>query len=316
MIGIARPASRSPTCTCVAIVWSRRAGHWSCSTSSEYRWLGAIFASRQSLSGCVPAPASTMPCGSAVRCSSLIVMARSALASATVPQIPVTTSTVDCISSWRIFGCSPLSCRPRRPDSTTPASCRSSRVWASMSCTSHSMPSVGPDEGVQAIATTSLRVSASKLEKCQKTGHLSYDFPPPEIEPSLRHVRRLVDAPHRAHRVADLAEGGAGPQRVPDGRQDVVRAVRDRLDRVEVLGHGPLVAVFAQARQPVRLGLLDPRIDAQRLIRLLVIGGELVHPDDHPGALVGLLRHLVGGTLDLGLLEALLDGGQRAAHLV
>src|SRR5271165_2014186 len=204
-----------------------------------------------------------MPSGSAERCNSFIVTARSALASATVPQMPVTTSTVDCISSWRIFGCSPLSCKPRRPASTTPASCRSSRVCASMSCTSHSMPSVGPDEGVQAIATTNLRV-ASELGKCQKTGRLSYDFPPPGIEPSLRHVRRLVDAPHRAHRVADLAEGGTGAERVPDGRQGVVRAFRDRPDRVEVLGHGPLVAVFPQARQPVRLGLLDPRIDAQQ----------------------------------------------------
>ncbi len=144
MMGIARVSSRNPTCTWVAQVCSLRAGHWICSTSSAYRWLGAIFASRQSLTACVPEAASTIPCGAAVCCKSLMDRARSALASLTVPQIPVTTSIVDCISSYRICGCSPFSARPGRPASTIPASCRSIRVCASISWTSHSTPSVVP----------------------------------------------------------------------------------------------------------------------------------------------------------------------------
>ena len=81
------------------MVCSLRHGHWISWTSSAYRWLGAIFPSRQWLIGCAPELAITMPCGSAARCRSLSDSARSALASATVPQMPVTTSTVDCISS-------------------------------------------------------------------------------------------------------------------------------------------------------------------------------------------------------------------------
>src|SRR5579875_3075115 len=188
------------------------------------------------------------------------------------------------------------------------------RVRASMSCTSHSTPSVGPGEGLQPIVMTTSRWRELRKER----GGATNDFPLPGIEPypdrhyppycpvpaGLRKVRRLVDSPDLAQRVTDLAEGGPGAERVPDGRQDVVLAFRGRLERADPLADGQLVAVPPELPQPLRLRLLDPGIDAQRLVRLLLVPGELVHPDDDPRAVVGLLRHLVGGALDLGLLEA------------
>src|SRR5215467_10866483 len=130
----------------------------------------------------------------------------------------------------------------------------------------------------------------------------------PGYRPCLRYVRRTVDAPHLAQPVAHLAQGGTGAERLLDGRQDVADAIGRRLEGAEVLVHDLLVAVLPELPEPSRLGLLDPGIDAKRLVRLLDVRGEPVHPDDHPSPVVGLLCYLVGGTLDLGLLEAPLDG--------
>ena len=61
---------------------------------------------------------------------------------------------------------------------------------------------------------------------------------------------------------------------------------------------------------------LDLRVDAQRLVGLFLVGWVLVDPDDGAVAVVDLLGDPVGGGLDLVLLEALLDRGDRAAPVL
>src|SRR5260370_10105412 len=252
-----------------------------------------MVASRQSLTGWVPAHASRIPCSDAARWRSLIVWARASLASDTVREMPVTTSRVDCISSWRICGCSPVSPATGSSASSLPASCRSIRVSESMSCTSHSTPSVAPREGFHSIAMTDLR--ARFLKSSQFAG--------------------LVLAPYLTQRVADLSQGGFRAQRVPERVKHVFRAFRGFLERADSAAERGLVPLFLEPGQLCGLSGLDGRVAAQRLIRFLAVNGESVHPHHHPPPVVDLPRDVIGSVLDLRLLEAALDGGRRPAQV-
>src|SRR5581483_1558884 len=123
----------------------RRAGHCMSSTSRWYRSLGAISCVAQSENGWVPAQASASPSPSATGATSASVASRSARASATVGQIPVTSSRFDSISSFLAFGWgSPRAFSSRRRISLAPL--RSSRDRRSMSCSSTSTPRVERSE--------------------------------------------------------------------------------------------------------------------------------------------------------------------------
>src|SRR5215469_13701164 len=129
----------------------------------------------------------------------------------------------------------------------------------------------------------------------------------------------LVDAPHLAQRVAHLAHGRLGAQRLAERDEDVLRACRGLLEIGDPALPLPGVAGAAQPREPLRLVPLDRRVHPERLVGLagLVAGrGEPVHPHHHPLAVVDLTCDPVGGALDLGLLEAALDGGHRPAEVV
>src|SRR5260370_9446887 len=209
-----------------------------------------MVASRQSLTGWVPAHASRIPCSDAARWRSLIVWARASLASDTVREMPVTTSRVDCISSWRICGCSPVSPATGSSASRLPDSCRSIRVPESMSCPSHSTPSVAPREGFHSIAMTDLR--ARFLKSSQFAG--------------------LVLAPYLTQRVADLSQGGFRAQRVPERVKHVFRAFRafrGFLERADSAPERGLVPLFLEPGQLCGLSGPDGRVAAHRLIPFL-----------------------------------------------
>src|SRR5580693_9816372 len=252
-----------------------------------------MVASRQSLTGWVPAHASRIPCSDAARWRSLIVLARSSLASDTVLQMPVTTSRVDCINSWRMCGCSPVSPITGRSASSLPASCRSIRLSESMSWTSHSTPSVVPREGFHSIAMTDLQARYFK----------SSEF------------AGLVLAPYVTQRVADLSQGGIRAQRVPERVKHVFRAFRGLLEGADGAAERGLVPLFPEPGQLCGLLGLEGRVDAQRLIRFLAVNGEPVHSDHHPLAVVDFPRDVIGSVLDLRLLEATLDGSHRPAQV-
>ena len=74
--------------------------------------------------------------------------------------------------------------------------------------------------------------------------------------------------------------------------------------------------MLPHGRQPGGLFGFQGRVEAQRLIGLLAVGGEPVHPDDDPLTVVDFSRDPVGRVLDLGLLETLLDRCRRAAHVL
>src|SRR5580704_6568310 len=219
-----------------------------------------MVASRQSLTGWVPAHANRIPCSDAARWRSLIVLARSSLASDTVLQMPVTTSRVDCISSWRICGCSPVSSLTGSSASSLPASCRSRRLSESMSCTSHSTPSVAPREGFHSIAMTDLR-ARELLYWLELAG--------------------LVFAPYVTQRVADLSQGGVRAQRVPERVKHVFRAFRGFLEGADRLGHRGLVPLFPEAGEFLGLFGFEGRVEAEWLIRFLAGGDEFVHAYDN-----------------------------------
>src|SRR5262249_60050456 len=79
------------------------------------------------------------------------------------------------------------------------------------------------------------------------------------------------------------------------------------------------VACGAQPREPFCLIMLDRRVHPQRLVGSASLSagrGEPVHPDHYALAVVDLARDPVGRTLDLLLLEAALDRGDRPAEAV
>src|SRR5215472_15555276 len=94
-------------------------------------------------------------------------------------------------------------------------------------------------------------------------------------------VWRLVDAPDITQGVADLAHGGAGPERLAQRVEQVLRACGGPPEVVDPSGDFRPVAAFAQHGQALRLVPLDRRVDAQRLVGLLLGGREPVDADDH-----------------------------------
>src|SRR5215469_11484707 len=129
-------------------------------------------------------------------------------------------------------------------------------------------------------------------------------------------IRRPVDAPNLAERVANLAHGRPGGQRLAERVQHIVLAVGRALDGVEAPAYRRAVPAAPQVHEPLGLLLLDCRVNSQRGVALVRVDSELVHPHDNTLPRVDLPGHLVRGTLDLSLLEAALNRGDRPAHLL
>ena len=130
------------------------------------------------------------------------------------------------------------------------------------------------------------------------------------------------------HAPSLLSGGGGFPASIDDlwehaDAEEVRRECRAQIERAIVWGvdvthlapHLSAITLCAQLRQTRPLLLLDERVHAQRLVVLMLVDRELVHADDGADAAVDLLGDLVGGSFDLGLLEALLDRSNRAAHV-
>ena len=120
-------------------------------------------------------------------------------------------------------------------------------------------------------------------------------------------VGRPVGAPDVAQRVADLADGGPRPQRVPHRVEHVVAALGGPAQRVQ----RPVdLAAGRSARSAAsRLRWSSSIAGSTRSgsYALLGLQREPVEPDDDPLAGVDLLRGRVRRALDLLLLEAGLD---------
>ena len=76
------------------------------------------------------------------------------------------------------------------------------------------------------------------------------------------------------------------------------------------------VALGAHAGGALALPLFGGGVDVVELDALLALLGEVVDADDDALAALDLCLVAVGGVLDLGLHEALLDGGDGAPLLV
>ena len=105
------------------------------------------------------------------------------------------------------------------------------------------------------------------------------------------------------------------PQGLLHRVEEVAVALGCLADQLEQPEHLGAITLCAQLRQTRPLLLLDERVHAQRLVVLVLVDRELVHADDRTDPAVDLLGDLVGRSFDLGLLEALLDRSNRAAHL-
>src|SRR5947209_7317281 len=127
------------------------------------------------------------------------------------------------------------------------------------------------------------------------------------------HRGRRVAPPDLAQRVAHLADGGPRRERRTHRVEHVVGPLGGTAQLVE--GPGDVVGgpVGAQCRQPLRLLLLDRRVDPHRPIAFVRLRHLLVDADDDPVTGLDLLRGAVGGLLDLVLLVAALEGRDRAA---
>src|SRR6478735_3392355 len=125
-------------------IW--RPNHWVRSMSFSQRSLSVTGCSCGGLKGWLPAQKTSTPMGSVTSRTAASELLRSAFASATVVQMPVTSSTVFSSSSCLMCGCSSSSlssgCRAATPRSTWFATEASSPVSASTSASSHSTPRV------------------------------------------------------------------------------------------------------------------------------------------------------------------------------
>src|SRR5207245_8319148 len=126
-----------------------------------------------------------------------------------------------------------------------------------------------------------------------------------------------VGAEDGAQPVGDLAQGGAGLDRLQDVRQQVLAAARRAFDgRERRLDRGPL-APLLERQETGPLLLLQAGIDLldrhgwRRAFPSLVL--EAVDADDHARPGVDLPLVPERGLLDLLLLEAGLDRPDRAA---
>src|SRR5215470_8153218 len=143
-----------------------------------------------------------------------------------------------------------------------------------------------------------------------------HSLAPCSLAPYSIDVRGPVDAPNLAERVACLAHGRPGGQRLAKRVQDVVLALRSALDAVQAPAHRRAVPAAPQVREPRGLLLLDCRVNPQRGVALVGVDTELVQPDNNALTRVDLPGHLVRGTLDLRLLKSALDRGDGAAQLL
>src|SRR6266496_5521534 len=129
-------------------------------------------------------------------------------------------------------------------------------------------------------------------------------------------VGRPVAAPHVTERVADLAHGRAGAERLAEWVEQISGALRGMPDVIDPALDLRAVPGGPQPGEALSLLLLDGRVDAQRLVGLVAAVTEPVHADDHAVPRVDLARDVIGRSLDLGLLEAPLDRGDRAAEIL
>src|SRR4051794_8384694 len=102
----------------------------------------------------------------------------------------------------------------------------------------------------------------------------------------LKPLAGLVGAPDVAEGVADLADGGPGPQRLLHRVEDVGGAAGGILQVLEVAVDRGLIAVGAEFGEAFALVSLDGRVDPQRLVALLRVDGVAVHAHHH--ALAGV----------------------------
>src|ERR1035438_471663 len=122
-----------------------------------------------------------------------------------------------------------------------------------------------------------------------------------------------VCAPDISQRLGDLAAGGASGQGFLHGQEKIVGATGCAAQRVQTARYRVVVTLLAQYGEALALVGLDLWVSAQQLDRLLLVEGELVQADHGALFVVDLQLDAVSRALDLGLLEALLDGGHGAA---
>src|SRR6266542_2743822 len=125
-----------------------------------------------------------------------------------------------------------------------------------------------------------------------------------------------VDAEDVAEGVADLADGRHVAERLAHGDQQVVGAHGGVVQVAEGGADGGGVALGADLRERLGLRLGDRRVELQQRDRLLFALRVTVHADHDPVARLDRLELGVGGALDLFLLEAPLDRGDRPAEAV
>src|SRR3954452_988773 len=167
----------------------------------------------QSVNGCVPEHITPRLRSPADFCTSRTVSTRSALASATVWQIPVTTSIVDSSSSCLALGFgssgSTISARiSEAPD----LRCRVSR---SMSSSSHSTPRLVRSDGLNRMLTT-----PPPAGECAQTAP---DYPERNLAGTVRCQRKGLEGQEKTSQAR--RQGGSPPPTFPQHRQE--RAVSE-----------------------------------------------------------------------------------------
>src|SRR5205807_1943946 len=141
-------------------------------------------------------------------------------------------------------------------------------------------------------------------------------IPPRVPAPRCRSARGLVDAEGLAEHVADLTQGGPGPESLLHGHEQVLRAPGGRA-HVGQGGFGPgLVTLRPNPADPLGLVALQRGIDRKHLDGLDNLVDVAVDADDHLLAVVDGLGVGVRSLLDLVLHESCLDGLNGTAHPV
>src|SRR5215469_6028624 len=96
----------------------------------------------------------------------------------------------------------------------------------------------------------------------------------------LVRVSWLVNAPYFAQRVAYLAHSRPSKQRRAQGIKHVIAATRAAPDNIERTADRVGISGRPQPGEPLRLLRLDGRVNPQRLVLALLVGGELVHANN------------------------------------
>src|SRR4051794_9960830 len=123
-----------------------------------------------------------------------------------------------------------------------------------------------------------------------------------------------VLAPGEAKAVADLTNSRMGAHRFEDRGHEVALAAGGPFQAVHRAFPGLDRTLGADAPNPVDLAALTLRVDPLEGRRMDLVVAEAVDPDDDLVPGLDRLLDAVRGLLDLALLEAALDRGERPAH--